>query len=414
MKQSSFRGQLIRGSFYNTFAGSSGRERINSLVLGAAFALLLFAGEPRVGAQVTILHSFGSVAGDGANPSAGLIRAPDGNFYGVTYGQAGKTGANGTVFQMTPAGGGFWGGALRVIKRFAGQVLTNPLLYHQKKLIGVEYSPTNGNGALFAVTGYPDGPWRKHFWHQFGSTAGDGINPRGGLIVGSDGNLYGTTFSGGSTGKGTIYKVNPKSHNLTVVYSFPSIAFSADVNPDTALLQATNGNFYGGTEGFDSGAIFVMTPDGQVAPFVTSFCCNQHLTGPLIQGSDGNFYGTAGGPFATFPDVVFQLTPTGGVRALYYSAGVGVTSGVIQGPNGNLYALISSGGTAGKGFVLELSTDAFPPFGYNVLHNFGDGTVQNDGEYPVGTLVVGSDNNLYGTTSGGGSAGLGTVFRISP
>jgi hypothetical protein len=181
MKQGSFQGQLIRGSFYNTFAGSSGRERTNSLVLGAALALLLFAGEPRVGAQVSILHSFGSVAGDGANPYAGLIRAPDGNFYGVTFAQAGKTGANGTVFQMTPAG------VLRVIKRFAGQGLHNPLLYHQKTLIGVEaYSPTNGNGALFAVTGYPDGPWRKHFWHQFGSTAGDGIGPVGGLIVGSD------------------------------------------------------------------------------------------------------------------------------------------------------------------------------------------------------------------------------------
>jgi uncharacterized repeat protein (TIGR03803 family) len=333
-----------------------------------------------------------------------LIGAPDGNFYGVTYSQAGKTGANGTVFQMTPAG------VLRVIKRFAGQGLNNPLLYHQKTLIGVEaYSPTNGNGALFAVTGYPDGPWRKHFWHQFGSRAGDGIDPVGGLIVGSDGNLYGTTTAGGSAGKGTIYKVNPKSHKLTVVYSFTSITGSG-VGPDTALLQATNGNFYGGAEGFDSGVIFVMTPDGQVAPFL-SFCCNQFLTGPLIQGSDGNFYGTAGGPFATFNDVVFQLTPAGATRLLYTSAGHGVTSGVIQGPNGNLYGLINSGGTAGKGFVLELSTDGSS---FNVLHNFGDGTVQNDGAYPVGTLVVGSDNNLYGTTTQGGSAELGTVFRISP
>jgi uncharacterized repeat protein (TIGR03803 family) len=203
--------------------------------------------------------------------------------------------------------------------------------------------------------------------------------------------------------------VNPKSHKLTVVYSFTSITGSG-VGPDTALLQATNGNFYGGAAGFDSGVIFVMTPDGKVAPFL-SFCCNQFLTGPLIQGSDGNFYGTAGGPFATYPDVVFQLTPAGATTPLYTSAGHGVTSGVIQGPNGNLYALINSGGTAGKGFVLELPTDGSS---FNVVHNFGDGTVQNDGEYPVGTLVVDSDNNLYGTTTEGGSAGLGTVFRISP
>jgi hypothetical protein len=73
VKPSSFQGKVIWGSFCNTFAGSSGRERINSLVLSAAFVLLLFAGEPRAGAQVTILHSFGdgSVAGDGAYPGGG-------------------------------------------------------------------------------------------------------------------------------------------------------------------------------------------------------------------------------------------------------------------------------------------------------------------------------------------------------
>jgi uncharacterized repeat protein (TIGR03803 family) len=76
--------------------------------------ILLFGGEPRAGAQVTILHSFGdgSVAEDGANPETGVIQAPDGNFYGVTSAQAGRTGAGGTVFQITPAG------VLRVIKRF--------------------------------------------------------------------------------------------------------------------------------------------------------------------------------------------------------------------------------------------------------------------------------------------------------
>ena len=408
MKQSSFQGKLIRGSFCNTFAaGSSGRKRINSLVLGAASALLLFAGEPRVGAQYSILHSFGSVAEDGAYPETGMIRAPDGKFYGVTSAQAGRTGAGGTVFQITPAG------ALRVIKRFGtGQALNAPLLYHKKRLIGlVGNSVTKPNGALFAVTGYPDGPWDKDFWHNFGATADDGIDPVGGVILGSDGDLYGTTNLGGSAGFGTIYKVNPKSHKLTVVYSFTS-TYGAGIFPGTALLQDKNGNFYGGAEGVFGGDIFEMTPDGQVAPF-SEFCCNVFLTGPLIQGSDGNFYGTAGGPIeATSPDSVFQLTPTGESRLLYtFFFLYGVTSGVIQGRDGNLYGLINSGGTAGKGFVFQLSTDGSS---FNVLHNFGDGTVQNDGEYPSGTLVVGSDNNLYGTTNQGGSAGLGTVFSISP
>lgn len=76
------------------------------------------------------------------------------------------------------------------------------------------------------MTGYPDGLWGKHFWHQFGSTADDGSDPVGGLILGSDGDLYGTTTGGGSTGNGRIYKVNPKSHELTIVYSFPRITYN--------------------------------------------------------------------------------------------------------------------------------------------------------------------------------------------
>ena len=415
VKQSSFQGQVIWGSFRNTFGGSSGRERINSLVLSAAFVLLLFGGEPRAGAQITILHSFGdgSVAGDGAVPEAGLIQAPDGNFYGVTYGQAGKTGVGGTVFRMTPAG------VLTVIKRFPSQPLNAPdapLLYYNNMLIGVvQDSPTKPNGALFAVTGYPDGPWGKYFFHRFTGMP-DGTFPvgGGGLILGPNGDLYGTTNGGGSAGQGTIYKVNPVSHNFRVVYSFTDTT-GAGVFPNTALVRANDGNFYGGAEGLFGGEIFEMTPNGQVQG-VAGLTGNQFLTGPLTQGSDGNLYGTAGGlyqPIQIYPDMVFRFTTGagGGVQFLVSEGEYGQTMGVIQGPNGNLYGLTYSDGTAGKGTVFEVST-AIPPF--NVFHNFGDGTVQNDGENPVGTLVVGSDNNLYGTTGGGGSAGLGTVFRISP
>jgi uncharacterized repeat protein (TIGR03803 family) len=342
-----------------------------------------------------------------------LIQAPDGNFYGVTYGQAGKTGAGGTVFQMTPAG------VLTIIKRFATQPLNAPdapLLYYKKTLIGVvQDSPTKPNsGALFAVTGYPDGPWGKDFFHRFTGMP-DGTFPvgGGGLILGPSGDLYGTTNGGGSAGKGTIYKVNTKSRNFTVVYSFTDIT-GTGVFPNTALVRANDGNFYGGAEGLQGAAIFEMTPNGQVKP-VEQLTANQFLTGPLTQGSDGNLYGTAGGlysPIQIQPDIVFRFTtgPGGGVQFLFSLGEYGQTMGVIQGPSGNLYGLTYSDGTAGKGTVFELSSDGF----FNVLHNFGDGTVQNDGAYPVGTLVVGSDNNLYGTTSGGGSAGLGTVFRISP
>jgi uncharacterized repeat protein (TIGR03803 family) len=373
--------------------------------------LLLFASESRAGAQVTILHSFGdgSVANDGAGPTASVIQAPDGSFYGVTSGQAGKTGAGGTVFQMTPAG------VVRIIKRFATQIPNAPLVYYKKTLIGVTASSdlaAKRNAKLFAVIGYPDGPWETFFWHTFGNSTGlEG--PVGGLALGSDADLYGTTMGGGSAGYGTIYKVNFRSLNFTVVYSFSDIT-GTGVFPNTGLVLANDGNFYGGAEGLQGAAIFEMTPSGQVT-LVEQLDGNAFLTGPMTKGSDGNLYGTAGGQFVIGSDFVFRFTtgPGGGVQFLASFRDVynGQTMGVIEAPNGNIYGLSLADGTAGMGTVFELAAGSNI---ITILHNFGDGSVKNDGAIPVGTLVVGSDNNLYGTTAGGGSAGLGTVFRISP
>lgn len=220
------------------------------------------------------------------------------------------------------------------------------------------------------------------------------------------------TQFGGSKGLGTIYKLDPTTKAVTFLYSFTQLA---NCFPQNASLQTNNGNFYGGTTDSYSGcAIFEMTPDAEVTilyPFASSY----FPAGPVIQGSDSNFYvavdyvGTANG------DTMLQITP-GGVATILHTFGQGtdgngVSGAVVQGPNGNLYGMTVSGGTAGKGTIFEISTDGSS---YTVLHNFGDGSVPHDGNSPVGALVLGTDNNLYGVTTDGGSAGLGTVFKISP
>jgi uncharacterized repeat protein (TIGR03803 family) len=82
---------------------------------------------------------------------------------------------------------------------------------------------------------------------------------------------------------------------------------------------------------------------------------------------------------------------------------------VVQGPNGHLYGTTFLGGTAGKGIIFEISTNGKS---FTILHNFGDGTVPNDGLNPSGTLIFGRESTLYGATEDGGSAGLGTVFKF--
>jgi uncharacterized repeat protein (TIGR03803 family) len=373
------------------------------LLLTVAIGLFLFGIEDRAHAQLTILHSFGdgSVTDDGANPGAGLVQAPNGDFFGVTYSQAKKPKIPaGTVFRMTVAE------EVSVIYRFGlkSNLWSNqPLLFYHGKLIGVTAS-----GSLFQLRKVAStGKWRLLFWQK-------NLGANGNAILGSDGNFYGVGAVG--SGIGGVYGINPTTHQITAVYSFPN---TANYGLGPGLVEGNDGNFYGSTNKlpglqYQWGAIFQLTPSGQVT--FTQFG-GLEATGPMIQASNGTFYGIG----ATFNDIgtespgfVFSYTPTGSVSVIHAfgqgSDGDYPVGTVVQGPNSNLYGITPLGGTAGYGIIFEISTLG----NYTIVHNFGDGSVPNDGLSPSGTLIVGKDNNLYGTTSGGGKAGLGTIFKFTP
>jgi len=391
------------------------RRRLGTSLVTIAAGVIFFAFQNLVNAQLTILHSFGdgTVANDGAHPVAGLVQAPGGNFFGVTSSQAAAP-ANiaGTVFQMTPKG------KLTVIHRFGSQnAAFEPLLYYKGRLIGVTVTPETDTGTLFALKHLATGKWRLSDWYQFGGT-NELVYPAGNVILGSDSFFYGTSGIGGPNNGGTVYKLDPTTHQATVVFGFAT-AYGA-FGPANGLVQGNDGNFYCATAQLAGyrygywGAIIQVTPAGQAN--AESFP-NLLATGPFIQGSNGTFYGVGGtftNEYIQSSGFVFSFTTTGTLQTLH-TFGQGTDGGypagtVVQGPNGDLYGITSQGGTAGKGILFEVSTDGTS---YTVLHNFGDGSVPNDGAAPYGTLIVGQDKNLYGTTSDGGSAGLGTVFEFS-
>lgn len=391
-----------------SFFGSL-RRALLTLVCAGSLSAISFLAANKVNAQVTILHSFGdgTVANDGASPASALIQAPDGNFYGTTTAQVTKK-SLGTIFQVTPTG------VFSIIYRFLNQGSGQSLLYYKGSLIGVSIGAGAGKGRagkVFELTESAQGKWALTIWHAFtGPVTGagsDGNFPAAPLILGSNGLMYGTTEFGGKGGFGTIYQIDPATVAYSILHNFANNLGPSNY-PDTALFQAKDGKFYGGTQGEipqTGGEIFKMTPAGKVTTFYT-FPAGSYLVGPLIQGSDGNFYGCAG-------NTVFRMTSSGVVTVLH-TFGQGTDgkfpTGVIFGPNGNLYGTTEFGGTADQGTVFEVATDASS---YTVLHNFADGSVLSDGDDPNG-LVLGVDNNLYGTTLLGGSAKLGTVFRISP
>jgi uncharacterized repeat protein (TIGR03803 family) len=200
----------------------------------------------------------------------------------------------------------------------------------------------------------------------------DGSAPYGGLIQDAHGNLYGTTVSGGTNNRGTVFKVDNAGHE-TVLYSF-----CADAN-------CTDGS----------------------APY-----------GGLIQDADGNLYGTTqSGGGANNAGTVFRVDNTGKETVLYSFCSAAncrdgwlPEGGLIQDADGNLYGTTVDGGANGLGTVFRIDNAGHE----TVLHSFCADANCTDGKFPYAGLTQDADGNLYGTTLDGGANGLGTVFKLTP
>jgi uncharacterized repeat protein (TIGR03803 family) len=291
---------------------------------------------------------------NGIYPQAGLVQATDGNFYGTT--SDGGTAYFGSVFRLSPS--------LSILN-------------------------------LYSFTGGTDG----------------GL-PTAGLVQGSDGSLYGTTYWDDNYGAGTVFRITTNGL-LTTLYSF---TWGADGRgPWGGLVQGRDGNFYGTTEngGLYSGAgtVFRITPTGTLTTLHAFIGGSDgaYPTGSLIQGADGNFYGTTfqGGTNGS-NGTVFRMATNGAVAILHqFGAGDGAnpTAGLVQGSDGNLYGTTESGGLGGYGTAFKITTNG--ALTTLVWFNWSNGA------YPEAPLIEATDGNFYGTTYYGGASGYGTVFQLS-
>ena len=289
-----------------------------------------------------------------------------------------------------------------------------------------------GYGTLFEIA--PRGQLTDV--HDFCSPTGctDGTNPNAALLLASDGNLYGTTNGGpGDSTGGTVFKITP-SGQIVTIYTFCSQANCADGIGPSALIQGRNGNLYGTTYGGGTspncfsgscGTIFEVTLTGTLTTLY-NFCSQLNCTDGyaptgLIQGTDGNFYGTASQGGTNNTGTFFAMNSSGqvSIQHQFDAAAEGyVPSALVQGNDGNLYGTTRGGGPFGNnGTVFQIT-----PLGQiTVLHNFCAVTSCSDGQQPQRALTLGSDGNFYGTTASGGanqncgaSHGCGTVFEITP
>ncbi len=285
-------------------------------------------------------------------------------------------------------------------------------------------------GTVFEVTGGGTLTTLYTFCSQINCT--DGAEPEAGLVQATNGNFYGTTVVGGANGNGTIFEITPAGQ-LTTLYSFCSQTGCPDgANPEAELVQGTDGNLYGTTtyggitESCDScGTVFKITLAGQLTT-LHSFDYVDDGAFPqagLVQATNGNFYATTnvGGANGDADGTVFEITPAGQLTTLYAfcqtdcTDGAEPQAGLVQATNGNLYGTTQFGGTNFNGTVFEITLAGQ----LSTLYSFCSQANCSDGVSPFAGLIQATDGNLYGTTYYGGtygacSGGCGTAFEITP
>jgi len=362
----------------------------------AVFALCATVAIALPAQTLTTIFSFDGT--DGADASAALVQATDGNFYGTTW----DGGANGfgTVFRITPSG------ALTILYSFCS--------------LGV----------------YPICP--------------DGSYPNGGLVQASDGDFYGTTEAGGANGGGTIgngagtvFKITA-SGTLTTLYSFCAQSGCVDgASSYAGLVQAANGNFYGttyyggaiaGPYGYGAGTVFQITASGTLTTLY-SFCSRSGCVdgyspyAALVQATNGDFYGTtpAGGAHGS-GGTIFKITPSGMLTTLYSfcsqsgcTDGAASLAGLVEATDGDFYGTTVFGGTSacppqhGCGTVFKITPAGMLTTVYSFCPQGGYPSGCTDGEFPIAGLLQATSGDFYGTTQHGGLCGQcgGTLFSLS-
>ena len=382
------------------------------LLLATAFAIFAIT-LPSANAQYSVLYNFDpSSAG---NFVGVLAQGVDGDLYGTTNSPY-------SVLKFTPTGtpanlytgtlylpygltlgtdGNFYGTALDAGSVSCGTVQCGYVF---------KITPTGTLTVLHNFTGGADGAW-----------------PYAPPVEGSDGNFYGTTSAGGDAnacsvgpfapGAGTVYKITP-SGMLTTIHQFTSFD---GCSPRSPLTLGTDGNFYGNTysggisagHSCACGEVFRVTTAGKVTVLAYfDGTHGQNPIGPMVQASNGSFYGTtfSGGPSLSGNGVVFKMTPGGALTVVHDFTGApdgsNPSNGVMQATDGDLYGTTMSGGTCSSGIGCGTIFRVTAAGVYSILYNF-DGTT---GLNPATAVFQHTNGDLYGATSLAGTHNFGVFY----
>jgi uncharacterized repeat protein (TIGR03803 family) len=343
-------GQLIQAGDGNLYGATAGN------VFGGGNGSVF---QVQLNGTLTTIYSFTGGA-DSATPLAGPLYGIDGNLYGTTNGSF-LTGGDGTVFRMPLTGGA----PFNLYSFGASAYGTNPEANLIQDTSGNLYGATSGGGALgdgtlFELT--PTGTITALVnFSQY-----DGTSVVAAPIIGTDGNFYGVTSGGGATSFGTIYQLTPTG-TFTVLYAFEGAGDGA--GPDNSLVEGPDGNFYGNTganggisaAAGGNGTIFKVTSSGTLTTLHV-FNGTTDGAGPfgLFLATDGNFYGETTGGGTNGDGTIFKITSSGAFTVLYNfgtnnNDGNNAQATILQASDGNFYGTAGGGGAYSAGAIYELA-----------------------------------------------------------
>jgi len=389
-----FTGGADGGSPYSGVMLDSAGDLFGTTQMGGTGAGVVY--KLSAAGKETVLHTF-SGGSAGSAPYAGVIRDAEGNFYGTTIGDNGTDGgtAGASVVYKLDTKRNY-----TVLATNSGAAYGGLVRDPAGNLYGTVQSGEAMNaGLVYEVSG----PAQQTVLYSFPATK-DGANPYGSLIRDSAGNLYGTASEGGTTGNGTVFKLDSSGHE-TVLHNFTGADGSC---PEAALVRDSAGNFYGTTlgGGGDYGVVFKIDTkhNFRVLYNFTGGADGCRPTAPLALDSAGNLYGTAAACGSTGNGVVYKLNRAGQQTVLYSFAGGSDGSmpwaGIVRDQEGNLYGTTAYGGVPWPGTVYKIDTS-----GNETQLATGVGA-------PWGGVILDSSGNLYGTGDACGALSLGCVYKI--
>ena len=401
----------------------------------------------------TTLYTF-TGGSDGAEPNTPKLDSAGNIFVAAKSGGMSCPTSNyrqcGTIFELSPSTGGTWTGTTLYefpddppdgLSPSGGLIADSSGNLYGSTSNGGAY----GDGAVYQLVPEKNGTWSKTLLHSFaGADAGDGSSPVGNLIFDGEGNLYGSTRTGGTNG-GTVFKLSPSSNGSwteSILYSFSVAKRSTDGNtPTSGLTFDGAGNLYGTTGGGGSnncGTVFKLVPSSsgpwietQLYSFSNSYLygCDPYYQGysasAVVFDGQGNLYGTddvAGTGYG----LVYELSPPTGSGTQWTETSLYTFSGeqdgeqpeggVVFDSEGNLYGTVAYGAAYFLGQVYKLTPSSGGGWMKTDIHYFSG--IDGDGAVPWAAPVIDAYGNLYDTTTEGGISGCyeycGTAFELSP